>query len=88
MLALDAQLKTISLPESRAQERDVLANARRFLLLPADVMDGIIRYGSHVERQLYRAIKELERLQKHRGPENVPPPPNIPLECEGLSENY
>jgi hypothetical protein len=76
MVALDAQLETISLSENRAVERAILAKAQSFLLLPADVIDGVIRYGSHIEKQLYRAIKELERLQRQRKGENVPPPLN------------
>ena len=55
------------------------AEARRFSLPPADATDKILRYGAHFDRQLYRAMDQLERLQRQRRGENVPPPLNINL---------
>jgi len=76
MVALDAQLETISLSEKSRSRACDTGESSKLLLLPADVIDGVIRYGSYVEKQLYRAIKELERLQRQRKGENAPPPLN------------
>ncbi len=48
-------------------------------LPPADVADKLLRYDAHVDRQLYRAIDQLERQQRQRRGENLPPPLNISL---------
>jgi hypothetical protein len=40
----------------------------------AVVLDKILRYEATVERQLYRAMNQLERLQRRRNGEQVPPP--------------
>jgi hypothetical protein len=66
--------------EKREEERYSLAEPRRLSLPPSDVIDKLIRYESHLDRQLYRAMDQLERLQRHRRGENVPPPLNIKLE--------
>ena len=39
--------------------------------------DKLLRYESHLDRQLYRTMDQLERLQRQRRGENVPPPLNI-----------
>lgn len=53
--------------ETRAQE------AAAFLPEPA-VAEKIMRYESNLERQLYRAMSQLERVQRLRKGEPVPPP--------------
>ena len=55
------------------------AEARSFSLPSADATDKLLRYESHLDRQLYRAMDQLERLQRRRRGENVPPPRNINL---------
>ena len=63
-------------------QREVLAvdaEARSFSLPPAEVTDKLLRYEAHLDRQLYRAMDQLERLQRQRGGETVPPPLNINL---------
>jgi hypothetical protein len=42
-----------------------------------DVVDKILRYETTVERQLYRAVHLLERLQQRRNGEEVPPPVSV-----------
>jgi hypothetical protein len=44
------------------------------MLPSAEVMDNIVRYESALHRQLYRAINQLERLQRRRLGDNVPAP--------------
>jgi len=40
-------------------------------------IDRILRYETMINRQLYQAINQLERLQRLRKGENVPPPLNL-----------
>jgi hypothetical protein len=79
---IDAHLERISTLERCATERASLsadAEARSFSLPPSESTDKILRYEAHLDRQLYRAMDQLERLQRQRRGENVPPPLNINL---------
>jgi hypothetical protein len=79
--SIDYQLERINSFMSYALEREELtadAEARSFSL-PADATDKLLRYEAHLDRQLYRAMDQLERLQRQRRGENVPPPLNINL---------
>jgi len=40
----------------------------------ADTLDKIMRYETTLERQLYRAMNQLERLQRMRSGEALPSP--------------
>ncbi len=42
-----------------------------------EAIEKILRYESALERQLYKAIDQLERLQRSRQGDLVPPPVNI-----------
>ena len=44
------------------------------VLPAADTLDKILRYETTLERQLYRAMNQLERLQRRRQGESVPVP--------------
>jgi len=57
-------------PQSRPLEC-----ARSFTLPSAVATDKLLRYEAHLDRQLYRAMDQLERQQRQRRDENVPPPP-------------
>lgn len=51
------------------------------LALPDEaVTDRVLRCEAHLNRILYRAMDQLERLQRRRKGENVPPPLNVNLE--------
>jgi hypothetical protein len=79
---IDNQLETLSDFKGYALERENLAvdaEARSFSLSTADATDKLLRNEAHLDRQLYRALDQLERLQRPRGGENVPPPLNISL---------
>jgi hypothetical protein len=79
---LDNRLEEIRTLQANAIKRESLAGdaeARSFGLPPADVTDKLLRYESHLDRQLYRAMDQLERLQRLRRGEHVPPPLNINL---------
>ena len=77
---IDTKLETISLFEGYVRKNVYLAiqaDARRFSLPTTEATDKILRYEAHLDRQLYRAMDELERLQRRRRGETVPPPVNI-----------
>jgi hypothetical protein len=79
---IEHQLERIGEFKEYALYREKLAldaEARSFSLPPADATDKILRYEAHLDRQLYRAMDQLERLQRQRRGENVPPPLNINL---------
>jgi hypothetical protein len=80
--AIDRQLETINDFKNYASERGELtadSEARSYSLPPAEATDKLLRYESHLDRQLYRAMDELERLQRRRRGENIPPPLNVNL---------
>jgi hypothetical protein len=79
---IDYQLEKIRTFKDYALEREKLtgdAEALSFSLPPAEATHKLLRYEAHLDRQLYRAMDQLERLQRQRRGENVPPPLNINL---------
>jgi hypothetical protein len=68
----------VTLGEAREQERKVRVRVdrlRRSRVVPdGAVLDKVSRYESHLERGLYKALHELQRLQAVRGGAFVPPP--------------
>lgn len=79
---IDEVLERISNWERCATKREnmaVDAEARSFSLPPVEATDKLLRYESHLDRQLYRAMDQLERLQRQRRGEAVLPPLNINL---------
>ena len=44
------------------------------MLPDEEVVEKFVRYESALQRQLYRAMNQLERLQRRRRGEAVPPP--------------
>ena len=82
VLSIDQQLEKINELERYATERETLtadAEARSCSLPPADEADKFLRYEAHYDRKLYCAMDHLERLQRQRKGETVPPPLNIHL---------
>ena len=45
-------------------------------------MDRLLRYETAIERQLYRALAQLERLQRQRRGEHLPPPLQVEVHSE------
>jgi hypothetical protein len=80
--SIDRKLEEMRPLAESATKRENLAldaEARSFSLPPAEATDKLLRYEAHVDKQLYRAMDQLERLQRQRRGENVPPPLNINL---------
>jgi hypothetical protein len=66
-----------------------LERARREHMLPStDMLDKINRYESHLDRSLYKALHELQRLQAARSGQNVPLPVavDVNLDASGATE--
>lgn len=69
-------LKAI-IEENELMELD--AKCKSFVLPPKEAVEKILRYESSIERQLYRAMNQLERIQRQRRGEVVPPPISVEL---------
>jgi hypothetical protein len=69
----------------RQQQIDAEDAMRRAVaMLPnGEVLDKIVRYESALQRQLYRSMNQLERLQRRRLGENVPPPVVMDVSVRG-----
>lgn len=65
------------------QKRNELILSSQILSLnvpPIKIMDTFLRYESAITRQLYKALNELERLQRLRQGDFVPPPLNVEVQ--------
>lgn len=74
---LDGEANFLVLRRVTCTEREENAEAARqsAAVLPSpEVLDKIMRYETKLERQLHRAMNQLERLQRRRLGEAVPPP--------------
>ena len=56
------------------EDKEETARQAANILPEAAVLEKILRYETALDRQMYRAMNQLERLQRRRGGENVPPP--------------
>jgi len=57
---------------------------RAIAMMPSvDVLEKIVRYESALQRQLYRSMNQLERLQRRRLGETVPPPVVMDVSLRG-----
>jgi hypothetical protein len=70
VLHLEEEVRRLEHREGRKQDRAVC----RALLPEEGALDRIIRYEAHLSRQMLQAMHTLERLQKTRAGESVPPP--------------
>jgi hypothetical protein len=74
---INRKLNFVSLDKSECEEREEKeeeAHQAAAVLPSPEVLDKIMRYETKLERQLYRAMNQLERLQRMRQGEAVPPP--------------
>jgi len=74
---IDRELRIISWRKSDCEEHEEKEEEARqaAAVLPSpEVLDKILRYETKLERQLYRAMNQLERVQRMRLGEAVPPP--------------
>lgn len=74
---LDREIQMFSWSEARCEGRERMeeeAQQAAAMLPSLEVLEKISRYETKLERQLYRAMAQLERLQRMRQGETVPPP--------------
>jgi hypothetical protein len=74
---IDRELADLRWLQNRCAKREAAEEEARqaAAVLPApEVLDKILRYETKLERQMYRAMSQLERLQRMRQGEAVPPP--------------
>src|SRR5271157_1199561 len=74
---IDRELGFLSSSERESISRESAQHDSRpaAATLPSlEVLDKILRYETKLERQMYRAMNQLERLQRLRQGEPVPPP--------------
>jgi hypothetical protein len=72
---LDQELKNLRERFLQLTERESIEEQARqeaAVLPPAQTLDKILRYETALDRRLFRAVSELERLQRRRLGENVP----------------
>jgi hypothetical protein len=68
--------------EQQVREKEARLRQRR--ILPEDkTLDKVTRYEAHVGRQMLQALHTLERLQKTRAGEDVPPPGALDVTVNG-----
>jgi hypothetical protein len=79
---LDKELNALETQKHACEAREAQEERSRQAasVLPSQpVLEKIIRYESKLERQLYRAMAQLERLQRTRQGEVVPPPLQVEI---------
>lgn len=71
----DLRLSRDRCVEDEEQEEDSMQAAA--ILPSGDVLDKILRYETKLERQMYRAMAQLERIQRMRRGELIPAPISV-----------
>jgi hypothetical protein len=74
---LDREIRMLSWSESRCEERERSeeeAHQAAAVLPPLEVLEKIQRYETKLDRQILRAMAQLERLQRMRQGETLPAP--------------
>lgn len=64
------------------EELETEPTLSRLAIPEKNIVDKILRYDTTIERQLYRAMNQLERLQRQRKGETLPPPISVDLSSE------
>ncbi len=72
-LELESYAELRRLREER-EDKEEMAQQAANILPETAVLEKILRYETALDRQMYRAMNQLERLQRRRAGENVPPP--------------
>lgn len=89
--SLFADIETPLKREIDLAEREPLpllgAAFSRATAAPADPLGKLARYEAHLERCLYRALHELERLQRRRQGEQTPAPVAVDITVDQVAAN-
>ena len=74
---IDRELRVLNWKSAYFEKREKAEEEARqaAAVLPSmEVLEKILRYETKLERQMYRAMSQLERVQRMRQGEDVPPP--------------
>ena len=77
---LDRKIRDLEFRKAQCEEREEAEERAQqsAAVLPAEAkLEKILRYETAIERQFFRALNQLERLQRRRQGEHVPPPMTI-----------
>jgi hypothetical protein len=75
----EEQIKTLE--KEKATNRLRLQVVKKLGNIPSkEELDRLLRYEGAIERQLYKAMNQLERLQRMRSGDNVPPPVEVDVD--------
>jgi branched-subunit amino acid aminotransferase/4-amino-4-deoxychorismate lyase len=77
---IDRQIRDIGYRMEQCEEREEQEEQARqsaALLPSAETSEKILRYENALERQLFRVMHHLERLQRRRQGENIPVPVTV-----------
>ena len=83
---LDQEQGNLTILQESLEEKEQLelaAQAAAFSIPDTSAADKLLRYETTLERQLYRAMDQLERLQRQRCGQAVPPPITIDVDHAG-----
>jgi len=79
---IDEHKKEIAdLEKQKQQNKLKLQVIKKLGNIPSkDELDRLLRYEGAIERQLYKALNQLERIQRLRSGDNVPPPVEVDVD--------
>lgn len=71
----------VKLEKEKARNKLKLQVIKKLGNIPSrDELDRLLRYEGSIERQFYKALNQLERLQRLRAGDNVPPPAEVDID--------
>ncbi len=77
----DHKKEIVDLEKQKEKNRLRLQVVRKLGNIPSKgELDRLLRYEGAIERQLYKAVNQLERLQRLRAGDNVPPPVELDVD--------
>jgi hypothetical protein len=88
---IDQKIHSLEQGHVKCRERESRVEAARqsaAMLPPAEKLERVLRYQAALERQLYRAMNQLERLQRRRVGETISAPFMVEVLAGGRDENY
>jgi len=75
------KMEIASLEKQKEKNRLRLQVVRKLGNIPSKhELDRLLRYEGAIERQLYKALNQLQRIQRLRAGDNVPPPVEVDLD--------
>lgn len=80
--ALETSNVTLLSPRSHRDHREEYSSDNLGFMPDGLGLDRLLKYEGAIERQFYKAINQLERLQRLRAGDHVPAPANIDLHID------